>query len=313
MAVTVLNLGGTIALSYDAAGRPVTLSGPELLGDEPHEFIELEPVQSNALSWSHLLALRSRLVELARAGRRQVVVITGTGTAEDVATFLHVAGPVDTRVALLVSFEDASAGGRAPGVGTALAWLRAGETGGLRLFADGTGFDYPFEKHSGAGTWQFLSKSSELGVPTWRLPPSCTLAREMASVPVVSVGIGAAGWIGQLLDSVPTDGLVLEAYGAGDVPPEVADHVTAYVAGGGVVVVTSLARPGRVEPTYPGIAGTSHGLLAAGCYGGGVLTPRQARMRLAVALASGVPDAPRQAFASFSSDTSTESAGSPLT
>ncbi|WP_238005654.1 asparaginase domain-containing protein [Dactylosporangium sp. AC04546] len=309
MTVAVLNLGGTIALSYDASGRPVTLPASELVGDQDHELFELDPVQSNALSWSHLLALRAALVRLAQSGNRTAVVITGTGTVEDVATFLHVAGPAESRVALLVSFADASGGGRAPGIDAALTWLRADHAGGLRLFADGTPFDYPFEKHCGSGAWQFLAKPRDLGVPPWRLPSSSPLAQEVPRIPVASAGIEAATWIGPLLELVPSDGLILEAYGAGDVPPPVADQVRAYVADGGHVVVTSLARPGLVEPTYPGIPGTSHGLLSAGCYGGGVLTARQARMRLAVALASGIPNAPRDAFASFMPTTSPSSPG----
>lgn len=297
--VTVLNLGGTIALSYDEAGNHVTLSGPALLGNEAHEFIELSPVQSNALSWKHLVALREQVKKLTESGKNNVVVITGTGTVEDVATFLDVVRPPDIRIALLVSFESASVGRRAPGIDAALAWLRSADVGDIRLFADGTAFDYPFEKRWRSGAWEFVSKPRDTSLPAWTLPLSSRLEETMPCIPVASAGVGADNWIGQLVDLVPSDGLVLEAFGAGDVPPEVAQHIAAYLTSGGQVVITSLARPGRIEPTYPGIPGTSHGLLSSGCYGGGVLTARQARMRLAVALASDVPEAARQAFASF--------------
>jgi L-asparaginase len=300
MGIALVNLGGTIALSYDTAGRPVTLSGRELVGDVEHELVEVDPVQSNALSWRHLLALRAHVVSLVDRGVKGVVVITGTGTAEDVATFLDIASPPGVRIALLVSFLDATSGGRAPGVAAALSWLGAEPSDGLRLFVDGDPFDYPFEKHFGCGAWAFGVTSPRDGVPEWRLPVAASLAEVMPVVAVAPVGIGAWDWVGQLLRAVEPDGVVLEAYGAGDVPPEVAEHVGAYLARAGRVVVTSLARPGLVEPTYPGIPGTSHGLLAAGCHGGGNLTARQARMRLAVALASGIPDAVRRAFASFS-------------
>jgi L-asparaginase len=302
MPVTVLNLGGTIALSYNEAGQHVTLSGIELLGDVEHEFIELDPVQSNALSWEHLLALREHVLKVSRSGRREVVVITGTGTVEDVATFLQATCPPDVRIALLVSFHDASVNRRAPGIDAALTWLRSDDAGGMRLFSDGTAFDYPFEKWWDSGVWEFRSKSPYTGVPVWTLPNSVALSAAMPRIPVVSAGIAAANWIGLLIDLVPNDGLVVEAYGAGDVPPDVARQLVAFLTRGLPVVITSLARPGQIEPTYRGIPGTSHGLLSAGCYGGGVLTARQARMRLAVALASGIPDAPRQAFASFPPD-----------
>ena len=71
MEVAVLNLGGTIALSSDAAGRPVTVSRSESVGDEQHELIEDEPVQGNALTWIRLCKLRLHL------GRR----LTRTSTA----------------------------------------------------------------------------------------------------------------------------------------------------------------------------------------------------------------------------------------
>lgn len=299
MTVAIVNLGGTIALSYDAAGRPVTLSGSELVGDTEHELIEVGPVQSNALSWGHLLELRTQVVSLVARGVTEILVITGTGTAEDVATFLDSAGPGNSRIAMLVSFLDATGDHRAPGLDAALAWLHAEGSEGLRLFADGDPYDYPFEKHAVPDGWAFEATSRRAGIPEWKLPVSASLAREMPEVPVAPVGIGAASWIGQLLGRVQPDGVVVEAYGAGDVPPEVAEHVGAYLARGGRVVLTSLARPGLIEPTYPGIPGTSHGLLTAGCYGGGNLTARQARTRLAVALASGIPDAARHAFATF--------------
>jgi L-asparaginase/Glu-tRNA(Gln) amidotransferase subunit D len=295
---TVLNLGGTIALSYEESG-PVTLSGPELLGETDLAFIEIDPVQSNALGWTHLLALREELLGMSRRGDREAVVITGTGTVEDVATFLQLVAPADLRIALLVSLQTANRGTRAPGIDAALAWLASNTGDPLRLFVDGHPFSYPFEKRWKADEWEFISASPERFVPSWRLSPSSQLNPVMPAVPVVSVGIGCATWIRDVTELVPSAGLVLEAYGAGDVPPEIFPAIGAYIARGGHVVITSHGRPGRIEPTYPNIPGTSHEMLSAGCYGGGLLTSRQARMRMAVALASGMAGAPRQAFETF--------------
>jgi hypothetical protein len=144
---TVFNLGGTIALAYDDVG-PVTLTGAELLGESEAEMVDLDPVQSNALSWSHLIALRTRLLAVADAGEREAVIITGTDTAEDVGTFLHLVASPGLRIALLCSLHTATRGEKAPGVREALTWLRS-ETGGfspLQLFVDGNPFGVPFEK-----------------------------------------------------------------------------------------------------------------------------------------------------------------------
>lgn len=296
--IAVLNLGGTIALSYDEFGQHITLSGDQLVGDVPHDLIEVDPVQSNALRWEHLVALREQLQSIAHSGRREAIVITGTGTAEDVATFLAAVTPPPMRVALLVSFHPAVPGRRAPGFEAALAWAtaRSEAPSQIRLFVDGIGFNYPFEKRWGDRGWEFVSKSSDSQSPTWVAPTSCRLAPTMPIVPVVSAGIGAGNWIGSALNAFTADGFVVEGYGAGDVPPDVADHIVSYLDRGGDVVLVSLAHPGLVEPTYPGIPGTSHGLLAAGCLEAGLLSARHARIRLAVAIASGIADAPRLAF-----------------
>jgi L-asparaginase len=291
----VLNLGGTIALAYDEAG-PVTLTGSELIGESDLAVVELDPVQSNALSWTHLLALRAELLSISKGGERQAVVLTGTGTAEDVANFLHLAAPPDVRIALLVSFHNASRGKPAPGIDAALAWLRSETDSLLCLFADGRPHSYPLEKRWAGDHWDFFSGKPDALMPHWRVPASSRLDPVMPSVPIVSVGIGCGTWAQRLIELVPSEGLVVEAYGGGDVPPEIVPALEAYTVRGGYVVITSHSHPGRVEAAFPNIPGTSHELLSAGCYNGGSLTAREARMRLAIALACDPDVAPRQVF-----------------
>ncbi len=160
---TVLNLGGTIALASEDE-RPVTLSAAELLGESNAVMVDLDPVQSNGLSWARLLAIRHELLSIVAAGASEAMVITGTDTVEEIGNFLHMTTPS--------------------------------------------------------------------GLP----------------------------------DLVPS--------------------IESYLHRGGKVVITSLAPHGRVEPVYPAILGTSHELLKAGAYSAGTLTARQARIRLAIELAS---------------------------
>jgi len=106
---TVLNLGGTIALTYDD-DVPVTLSAAELLGESDAEMVDLDPVQSNGLSWAHLLAVRHELLSIVAAGASDVVLITGTDTVEDVGHFLHLTAPPGLRIALVCSLDTATRG-----------------------------------------------------------------------------------------------------------------------------------------------------------------------------------------------------------
>ena len=153
---TVLNLGGTIALAYDEAG-PATLSGAELLGESDAKLVELDPVQSNALSWQHLLAVRHELLSIAASGPADAVVITGTDTVEDVGNFLHLAAPPGLRIALLCSLRTATRGQRAPGIEAALTWLRSDTDGALHLFVDGNPYPVPFEKCWTGSRWDFTA------------------------------------------------------------------------------------------------------------------------------------------------------------
>lgn len=303
----IFNLGGTIALSYDDSG-PVTLSGAELIGETDATLVDVDPVQSNALTWTHLIALRAELLCMSQSAERQAVVITGTDTVEDVANFLHLVAPPDVRIALLVSLHAAVRGQQAPGVGAALRWLRSGTDRAVQLFCDGEPYTVPFEKRWVGGEWEFLSGSPDPILAAWRVPASSRLNPIMPAIPVVAVGIGCESWAPQLIDLVPSVGLVLQAYGSGDVPPEVLPAIETYLAGGGWIVVASQSHRGLVEPTFPSIAGTSHGLLTAGCLSAGLLTAREARMRLALAVACDADDAPRRAF-DLSSGPMTEGKG----
>ncbi len=121
----------------------------------------------------------------------------------------------------------------------------------------------------------------------------------MPTVIVIPAGIGCGQWASAVIDSVPSAGIVLEAFGSGDIPPDLVPSIESYLRRGAKVVITSLAPHGRVEPMYPAIVGTSHELLKAGVYSAGTLTARQARIRLAVELASDASGEVLQAFERF--------------
>ncbi|MEV5822562.1 asparaginase [Micromonospora haikouensis] len=91
-------------------------------------------------------------------------------------------------------------------------------------------------------------------------------------------------------------GVVVEAFGAGNAPPSVAEAVREADKQGVPVVITSRTGAGRVRPIY---SGGGADLAQAGALFAGDLTGSQARVALALALALDGPDAVPQALSNL--------------
>jgi L-asparaginase len=81
------------------------------------------------------------------------------------------------------------------------------------------------------------------------------------------------------------EGLVLEAFGRGNVPPETIPAIGEAISAGLPVVVASRCLRGRVLDTY-GYPGGGHELRKLGCLFAGSLPGQKARIRLMLALAA---------------------------
>jgi L-asparaginase len=116
-----------------------------------------------------------------------------------------------------------------------------------------------------------------------QLEPDDLRAR-VALVPVVT------GDQGELLDLARPlyDGLVLVAYGSGNIPPEVVPAVRRWIAEGKPVVLASRCPFGEVTPVYafPGGGAT---LIREGVVPAGPRSPSQARIELVLSLSAGRP------------------------
>jgi L-asparaginase len=110
------------------------------------------------------------------------------------------------------------------------------------------------------------------------------LAARVALIPAV-VGDG-----GRLLDLARPehDGVVIEAFGSGNLPPGVVPAIGRWLADGKPVVLASRCLFGRVTPSYAFEGGGAR-LVAMGVIPAGPRTPSQARMELTIALSAGVP------------------------
>ena len=120
-------------------------------------------------------------------------------------------------------------------------------------------------------------------------PPSARVAH----VPMV------VGDEGELLDLArPThDGVVIVAFGSGNLPPGAVPAIDRWLVEGKPAVLASRCLRGEVTPAYafPGGGAT---LVRRGVTPAGTRTPAQARMELTLALSAGIPyggDAPRRA------------------
>jgi L-asparaginase len=110
------------------------------------------------------------------------------------------------------------------------------------------------------------------------------LDARVALVPAV------VGDTGQTLDLVRPvhDGVVLEAFGSGNVPPGLVPAIRRWLDDGKPVVLASRCLFGEVTPAYAFEGGGAR-LLAMGVTPAGPRTASQARMELTIALSADVP------------------------
>ena len=125
--------------------------------------------------------------------------------------------------------------------------------------------------------------------PTLPLDPAVDLPR----VDVVACHLGADAALVRASVAAGAVGLVLQALGAGNVPPAIAEAVEELVVGGIPVLVCSRVPAGPVVPLY---AGGGARLARAGAVFAGDLSPWQGRLLLAAAL-SVAPDDPQRVLA----------------
>jgi L-asparaginase len=108
------------------------------------------------------------------------------------------------------------------------------------------------------------------------------LTAELPRVDVVACAQGSDDALLRAAVAAGAAGVVLEAFGAGNVPPPVAAAAAELVAGGVPVLVCSRVPSGSVAPLY---AGGGASLARDGALFGGDLSPWQGRLLLAAALA----------------------------
>lgn len=311
--IHLLFTGGTISMQRDAeAGGNVPTHGGEALVDlapglarvAPYRIENWAKLPACHLGPDRMWALRERVRDLAGAGEVDGIVIThGTDTIEETAYLLDrtldPSVPVVITGAMrtssdpewdgprnLVDAATVAASASSAGRGTMVAFngkVFMGRTAAKLHATDVDAFAAP---HAGP-----IGRVAE-GAVTYLIPPLTTarpleppgLTARVAQIPMV------VGDDGSLLDLVRPahDGVVVVAFGSGNVPPGAVPAIHRWLDEAKPVILATRCPFGEVTPVYAfeggGARTVSMGAIPAGPY-----TAAQARMELAITLSAGVP------------------------
>lgn len=311
--IHLLFTGGTISMRRDeVAGGNVPAHGGEALVKFTEGLDRISPYRVE--NWAmlpachlgpdRLWALRERVRQIAESGKvRGIVIAHGTDTLEETAYLLdrtlahdvpvaitgamrtsndeHWDGPRNLLDAATVAADPESAGRGVMVVfhGRVLAGRTAVKTDTTDLDA----FEAPHALPLGRvrdGKVEYL-RGDELAGQLTRLHPAALSAR-IALVPMV------VGDDGRMLDLARAqhDGLVVVAFGSGNVPPGAVPAIGRWVADGKPVVLASRCPKGVVSPIYAFEGGGAR-LVGMGVIPAGARAVSQARMELMISLSAG--------------------------
>ena len=305
--ILVLHTGGTISMQADDSGAVVTSQ------DNPMNHVSnpLEGVEVHALDFfnlpsphikpKHMLALYQKIKE--EADRYDGFVIThGTDTLEETAYFLDTMEVPHKPIVLTGAMRSSNELG-SDGVYNYLSALRvasddkAADKGVLVVMND--------EIHAA----KYVTKTHTTNVSTFQTPTHGPLGLIMKHeilyfktaeprvrfdldkiqglVPIIPV---YAGMTEELLDLLPVDqldGLIIQAFGAGNVPKETAQKLNALIQEGLPIALVSRCFNGIAEPVYA-YEGGGVCLQNAGVFFVKELNAQKARLKLLIAINVGL-------------------------
>ena len=305
--ILVLHTGGTISMQADDSGAVVTSQ------DNPMNHVSnpLEGVEVHALDFfnlpsphikpKHMLALYQKIKE--EADHYDGFVIThGTDTLEETAYFLDTMEVPHKPIVLTGAMRSSNELG-SDGVYNYLSALRvasddkAADKGVLVVMND--------EIHAA----KYVTKTHTTNVSTFQTPTHGPLGlimkheilyfktaeprvrfdldRIQGLVPIIPV---YAGMTEELLDLLPIDqldGLIIQAFGAGNVPKETSQKLNALIQEGLPIALVSRCFNGIAEPVYA-YEGGGVCLQKAGVFFVKELNAQKARLKLLIAINAGL-------------------------
>ena len=305
--ILVLHTGGTISMQADASGAVVTSS------DNPMNHVSnpLEGIQVHTLDFfnlpsphikpKHMLALYQKIKE--EADNYDGVVIThGTDTLEETAYFLDTMEVPHIPIILTGAMRSSNELG-SDGVYNYLSALRvasddkAADKGVLVVMND--------EIHAA----KYVTKTHTTNVSTFQTPTHGPLGLIMKQeilyfktaeprvrfdldhiqglVPIISAYAGMTDELIDMLDLEQLDGLIIQAFGAGNIPKETAQKLESLLQKGIPVALVSRCFNGIAEPVYA-YQGGGVQLQKAGVFFVKELNAQKARLKLLIALNVGL-------------------------
>lgn len=305
--ILVLHTGGTISMQADASGAVVTSS------DNPMNHVSnpLEGIQVHALDFfnlpspyikpKHMLALYQKIKE--EADNYDGVVIThGTDTLEETAYFLDTMKIPHMPIVLTGAMRSSNELG-SDGVYNYLSALRvasddkAADKGVLVVMND--------EIHAA----KYVTKTHTTNVSTFQTPTHGPLGLIMKQeilyfktaeprvrfdldhiqglVPIISAYAGMTDELIDMLDLEHLDGLIIQAFGAGNIPKETAQKLENLLQKGIPAALVSRCFNGIAEPVYA-YQGGGVQLQKSGVFFIKELNAQKARLKLLIALNAGL-------------------------
>ena len=305
--ILVLHTGGTISMQADASGAVVTSS------DNPMNHVSnpLEGIQVYALDFfnlpsphikpKHMLALYQKIKE--EANNYDGVVIThGTDTLEETAYFLDTMEVPHMPIVLTGAMRSSNELG-SDGVYNYLSALRvasddrAADKGVLVVMNDEIhAAKYVTKTHTtNVGTFQtpthgplgLITKREILYFKTAEPRVRFDLDHIQGLVPIISAYAGMTDELIDMLDLEQLDGLIIQAFGAGNVPKETAQKLETLLQKGIPVALVSRCFNGIAEPVYA-YQGGGVQLQKSGVFFVKELNAQKARLKLLIALNAGL-------------------------
>ena len=305
--ILVLHTGGTISMQADDSGAVVTSQeNPMNHVSNPLEGVEVHALDffnlpSPHIKPKHMLALYQKIKE--EADHYDGFVIThGTDTLEETAYFLDTMEVPHKPIVLTGAMRSSNELG-SDGVYNYLSALRvasddkAADKGVLVVMND--------EIHAA----KYVTKTHTTNVSTFQTPTHGPLGLIMkyeilyfktaeprvrfdldsiqGLVPIIPV---YAGMTEELLDLLPVDqldGLIIQAFGAGNVPKETSQKLNALIQEGLPIALVSRCFNGIAEPVYA-YEGGGVCLQKAGVFFVKELNAQKARLKLLIAINAGL-------------------------
>ena len=305
--ILVLHTGGTISMQADASGAVVTSS------DNPMNHVSnpLEGIQVHSLDFfnlpsphikpKHMLALYQKIKEEA-ANYDGVVITHGTDTLEETAYFLDTMEVPHMPIVLTGAMRSSNELG-SDGVYNYLSALRvasddkAADKGVLVVMNDEIhAAKYVTKTHTtNVGTFQtpthgplgLIMKQEILYFKTAEPRVRFDLDHIQGLVPIISAYAGMTDELIDMLDLEQLDGLIIQAFGAGNIPKETAEKLESLLQKGIPVALVSRCFNGIAEPVYA-YQGGGVQLQKAGVFFVKELNAQKARLKLLIALNAGL-------------------------